>query len=102
MQDEITSDLARLADLKVVGPQSACSYLPSRNAILAPSGAILERGTIAMVKLTTRNTGEISAQVEQSRRRGRSDEAEAKHAHLGTRAPCGTFDRLLEAPWGPK
>ena len=35
-----------------------------------------------MVKLTTRNTGEISAQVEQSRRRGRSDEAEAKHAHL--------------------
>ena len=31
MQDEITSDLARLAGMKVIGPQSTRAYLPGKN-----------------------------------------------------------------------
>ena len=38
MQDEITSDLARLADLKVVGSQSTGSYVPSKERDLRAVG----------------------------------------------------------------
>jgi TolB-like protein len=38
MQDEITSDLARLADLKVVGSQSTGSYVPSKERDLRAIG----------------------------------------------------------------
>jgi hypothetical protein len=38
MQDEITSDLARLADLKVVGSQSTGSYVPNKKRDLRAVG----------------------------------------------------------------
>ena len=38
MQDEITSDLARLTDLKVVGSQSTGLYVPSKKPDLRAIG----------------------------------------------------------------
>src|SRR4029077_15266556 len=56
MQDEIIGDLAKIAGMKVVGPQSTASYLPGKNETSAQSVRIWECDTFLKERSRERTT----------------------------------------------